>query len=75
MKGTILIIFLTLLFSCQEPCYECQSIGAEACSVIIKNNKAIFIGKDCASLKYIEHSSIDSLLMKVKQLGFDCKKK
>jgi hypothetical protein len=75
MKYTIAILLLFSFFSCQEPCYECESIGAEACKVSIENNKALFQGKDCAGLKNIENPNTDSLIKKVERLGFQCHRK
>jgi hypothetical protein len=75
MKYTIAILLLFSFFSCQEPCYECESIGAEACKVSIENNKALFQGKDCAGLKTIENPNTDSLIKRVEKLGFHCHKK
>lgn len=75
MKYSIVIFLLISFFSCNEPCYECMSIGAEACKASIENKIAVFQGKDCAGLKTIEDSNTDSLLNKVERLGFQCHRK
>lgn len=75
MKYSIIIFLLFSFFSCNDTCYECMSIGAEACKVSIENKKAVFQGKDCAGLKTIEDSNTDSLLNKVERLGFRCNRK
>ncbi len=75
MKYSIVIFLLFSFFSCNEPCYECMSIGAEECKVSIENKKAVFQGKDCAGLKTIEDPNTDSLINKVEKLGFRCNRK
>lgn len=74
-KISLFLYSIFFLISCEEPCYECESIGAEECKVKIENHKAVFQGKDCAGLKTIEDSNIDSLQKKVEKLGFTCHKK